>query len=621
VSETGLALYAQGQQALEAGDASRAHTLLSQACTQLDDHGAAHHLLGKAKALLGQFGPAEALQQRSCELDPSIGWNWFALAELRQRSGRWADAARAYEQALAVLPDQRWIAAKALGCRHRALVGGEDLSQGLGPAAYQYWCDQLEGRWPSELVPLQQAWQVLPAGHSCPLPVQGWLIVLGSGSVLRPQARQALEALLISWELEQPDLISADEDVLDGAGLRHDPWFKPAQLHESSWSTPWLESISVWRCSWLREQQLPPPPAEPARRLGWVLQALARRPRHRHAPLILVHQQRGSTPALEPPAAAALLQAHLQQGGEAITAVTPHPSRPTGFVLQWALPQALRCTAIVPTCDRSDLMAQCLESVSASCERSPVELHWLVVDNGSTEPALASLLAQWQARLGDRLRVLRDAQPFNWSQLNNAAAQHCTSELLLFLNNDIEAQQPGWLETMAAQAQRPAVGCVGAALLYPDGTLQHAGVVVGMHFGADHAYKGLPRDHGVHRGRSSYLSDWGAVTGACLMVRRDLFERLGGFDPALPVEFNDVDFCLRLAQLGYRHVIDPAATLIHHESQSRDASGSLTAGPALALMQRRWMGRLANPSPWWPQACAPHCSDGRPMGLDLIQSL
>ena len=122
----------------------------------------------------------------------------------------------------------------------------------------------------------------------------------------------------------------------------------------------------------------------------------------------------------------------------------------------------------------------------------------------------------------------------------------------------------------------------------------------------------------MHRGRSGYLSDWGAVTGACLMVRRALFERVGGFDPALPVEFNDVDFCLRLGQLGYRHVVDPRADLIHHESQSRDATGSATAQAALERMRGRWGARLASTAPWWPPACSPAHADGRPAELDGV---
>jgi len=212
--------------------------------------------------------------------------------------------------------------------------------------------------------------------------------------------------------------------------------------------------------------------------------------------------------------------------------------------------------------------------------------------------------------------VIEDPRRFNWSALNNRAAAGSAAELLLFLNNDIEALAPGWLDAMATQALRPAIGAVGAVLLYPSRQIQHAGVVVGMHGGADHAYAGLDHPSPAHRGRSQLLSNWGAVTGACLMVRRELFVAAGGFDEAFPVEFNDIDFCLRLGQLGYRHVVVPEAVLLHHESQSRDAQGSATAAAALKRLQAFWSAQLDTTQPWWPAACAPDYPDGRPLGLE-----
>jgi GT2 family glycosyltransferase len=247
-----------------------------------------------------------------------------------------------------------------------------------------------------------------------------------------------------------------------------------------------------------------------------------------------------------------------------------------------------------------------------------LELQFVVVDNGSVELATQELFSRWRLQLGDRFVVLPDPRRFNWSALNNAAAADRSTELLLFLNNDIKALEPGWLEAMAAQALRPQVGCVGALLLYPDSSLQHAGVVVGMHGGADHAYARLPYPCPVHRGRAQLLSTWGAVTGACLMVRRDLFAQAGGFDEAFPVEFNDIDFCLRLGQLGHRHVVTPEAVLLHHESQSRDAHSSPTAAEALTRLQVHWNAQLKQPGPWWPAACAPNFPDGRPLGLEAL---
>jgi GT2 family glycosyltransferase len=159
---------------------------------------------------------------------------------------------------------------------------------------------------------------------------------------------------------------------------------------------------------------------------------------------------------------------------------------------------------------------------------------------------------------------------------------------------------------------------VGALLLYPNGTIQHGGVVLGMHSGADHAYRDLQPNHGVHRGRSQLLTVWGAVTGACLMLRRELLERIGGLDEGLPVEFNDVDLCVRLGQLGYRHVIPPEAVLVHHESQSRNAKESRTALKALQRVQQRWGLRFGQIGPWWPDQVERNCSDGRPIGIKEI---
>ena len=168
------------------------------------------------------------------------------------------------------------------------------------------------------------------------------------------------------------------------------------------------------------------------------------------------------------------------------------------------------------------------------------------MDNGSCEPKTHAYLERWR----EKIQVLRSNEPFNWSRLNNQAAEIAKGELLLLLNNDIEVNESGWFEAMASQAMRPSVGAVGALLLYPDGTIQHGGVVLGLNHAVGHAYRNLRLNHAVHRGRSQLLSCWSAVTGACLMIRKELLVRVGGLDEDLPVEFNDVDLCLRLVQLG-----------------------------------------------------------------------
>ena len=604
-------LYEQGCSAWQSGQIDQAAASLEAACRANPSHAAAHHLLGKVQAALGDPAGAEQLQRRSCSLDPSLGWNQFALAELLFKRGSYAAAADGFVDAAERLPRESWILELASQARHLHRFNGEDLEQGLGPMGYQLWIEEFEPRPPSELIRLRQRWWMGEA----PLDrTDGWLVLLSEDALLRSGALQSLEQVLAHWpHADLPDLLYCDEDRLDASGRRHDPWFKPGWVPESFWSMPWLDGFSAWRLSWLRHAHLPSPPPSGADRFAWVLKALECSPRVGHVPQVLLHRR--GLPAESSPVMAAALADHLVRLGERDVLVTPREQPLGSYSLHWSVPQALRCRVVIPSRNQAELLEQCLFSLVDTCGSLSLEI--LVVDNGSTEPEFEDLLQRWGASLGSRFGVLCDPSPFNWSQLNNRGAAGATGDLLLFLNNDIEAQRPGWLDAMAAQALRPAVGAVGALLHYPDGTLQHAGVVVGMHGGADHAYRHLLPNHGVHRGRSRCLSGWGAVTGACLMVRRELFERVGGFDEALPVEFNDIDFCLRLGQLGYRHVIPPEAVLVHHESQSRDAKSSSTARAALLRMQALWGPRLATTAPWWPGQCEDHWADGRPLGLDL----
>jgi len=605
-------LYARGSDALAAGDLSLAGELLERCCTVDPSHAAAHHLLGKVRAGLGDPAGAEQLQRRSCQLDPQLGWNWFCLGELLFQQASYEQAAEAFQRAQDQLPTQPWIGDLLAEASALAYFRGERLADGLGVQGYQRWIEHLEERLPLPCLPLQQRWWLKPPPDGSS---EGWLVLLADDALLRPGALQALEHWLGAWSTDLPDLLYCDEDRITPQGRRFDPWFKPDWVPESFWSTPWFGSCSIWRLSWVRHQQLPLPPACGVERSAWLFRALNSKPRIGHIPQVLVH--RSGVPEAATAAVAEQLARHLAVQQEEDVVVQPRLDPPGSYQLSWPVPAGVRCRVVIPSRDRADLLGQCLATVLATA--GSMELELVVVDNGSVEASFQQLCNHWQQQLGARFRCIRDEGEFNWSRLNNQGAREAATELLLFLNNDIEADQPGWLEAMAAQALRPAIGCVGAVLRYPDGLLQHAGVVVGMHGGADHAYRSLPLDHGVHRGRSRCLTGWGAVTGACLMVRRDLFERVGGFDPALPVEFNDIEFCLRLGQLGYRHVIPPEASLIHHESQSRDALSSPTAAAALRRMQALWNPRLMTTAPWWPAACEPHCPDGRPKGLHRIR--
>ncbi|MEZ5596744.1 MAG: glycosyltransferase family 2 protein [Pseudomonadales bacterium] len=249
---------------------------------------------------------------------------------------------------------------------------------------------------------------------------------------------------------------------------------------------------------------------------------------------------------------------------------------------------------IVPTHNRLDLLEPCVGSIRARTEYTNYEI--LVVDHASDDAATLDWLNRNDGVQG--VRVIRYRGPFNWSAINNAAVRKANGELLCFLNNDTEVLRADWLTEMVAQAMQPGVGAVGAKLLFPNSTVQHAGVVVGAHGIADHAFTGLSADDAGYLARAAVTSEVSAVTGACMLVSRPNFDAVGGFNAVdLPVAYNDVDFCLRLQDAGKRNVFTPHAVLLHHAGQSRggdlDVEDNMRLHDETNYMQRRWRRVLA----------------------------
>jgi len=227
---------------------------------------------------------------------------------------------------------------------------------------------------------------------------------------------------------------------------------------------------------------------------------------------------------------------------------------------------------LIPFRDEPRLLRTCVDSIAATTGlQASVEL--VLIDNGSSDPETLSLVERLGA--SSDTRVLTDPRPFNWAALNNAGAREARGDVLLFLNNDIEAHRSGWLAALCAQALRPDVGAAGARLLYPDRRLQHCGLVVGLTGAAGHVLGGLDEDEPGYLRMATAARECSAVTGACLATRREVFDLLDGFDETLGVDLNDVDYCLRAAALGFRTVYEPAAELIHHESPSRGTAGGV----------------------------------------------
>jgi cellulose synthase/poly-beta-1,6-N-acetylglucosamine synthase-like glycosyltransferase len=243
-----------------------------------------------------------------------------------------------------------------------------------------------------------------------------------------------------------------------------------------------------------------------------------------------------------------------------------------------------------------EVLRKNLDALASKTEYRNFEI--LAIDN-SRGGEIERFVRRWR-RDGVEARYLDfRGQPFNYSALHNQAAERCQCPLLLFLNDDTEAAEPGWLTAMVELAVRPEVGAVGAKLLYPDGRIQHAGVALGIYGVAGHSFRGLDGRRQHYFDFPDVIRNVSAVTGACLMVRAAVFREVGGFDERrFPVAFNDVDLCLRIGQRGYRVLYTPHALLYHHEAFSKGERDIRPHPAEVAEMQARW-GRLLADDPFY----------------------
>jgi GT2 family glycosyltransferase len=256
-----------------------------------------------------------------------------------------------------------------------------------------------------------------------------------------------------------------------------------------------------------------------------------------------------------------VLTSYLKGKGTAATVESLGPYQRPLFPLPLDPPLV---SIIVPTRDRVDLLRECLDSVRQRTDYPRFEV--LVVDNDSVDPETLAYLDGQSAPV----RVLKYGGAFNHSAINNYAASQAAGEVLVLLNNDTTVVRSGWLTDMVRLVLRPDVGIVGAKLRYPDGSLQHAGVIIGINGVAGHAFAGVPADHEGYFGRALVTHEYSAVTGACLAIKRSVYRDVAGLDErAFPVNFNDVDLCLRVRARGLKVLYCAAAELVHHESASR----------------------------------------------------
>lgn len=375
---------------------------------------------------------------------------------------------------------------------------------------------------------------------------------------------------------ENPDvgLIYSDEDKIDTSGKRSAPYFK------SDWNEFLFRSqnmvchLGVYRLDLVKQVGGFRPGFEGAQDYDLALRCAEKLERTQivHIPRVLYHWRihSGSTAMggdEKPYAALAGVKAldeHLQRKGNIGTTEL----LPMGmYRVRYARPAvAPLVSLIIPTRNAYALVKQCIDSIEQLSTYKNYEI--ILIDNGSDDPVALEYFAQLDQQ--DNIRVMRDDGPFNYSALNNKAVQLARGELIGLINNDIEVITPEWLDEMVAIALQPNVGAVGARLWYPDDRLQHGGVVVGVGGVAGHSHKYLPKGDYGYFCRAALIQEFSAVTAACLIIKKSIFEQVNGLDEEnLKIAFNDVDFCLRVQEAGYINVWTPFAELYHHESATR----------------------------------------------------
>ena len=396
--------------------------------------------------------------------------------------------------------------------------------------------------------------------------------LLDHDDTLAPEALFRFVALLNRHP--DADFIYSDEDKVDDEGRRSAPFFKPDWSPDSFLTRMYTSHLAVFRSSLLREIGGFRVAFEGSQDYDLVLRVSERTNHIYHIPEVLYHWRvhAGSVTsgsAAKPYAYEAALKAlneameRRNEGGR-----VEHMGNDLGnYVVRYEIRRPGKVSVIIPTRDLAEDVRRCVESIFARTTYPDFEI--ILLDNGSTRPETARLLKRLERSEPERFHVVRHDVPFNYSEINNYAVKQARGDYLLFLNNDTEVLVDDWMSMMVEQAQRMSIGAVGAKLLYGDGSVQHAGVVVGIGGIAGHAFRHFAAHADGYFNFLRTANNYSAVTAACLMIRREVFEEVGGFDEELAVAYNDVDLCLRIVRAGYRNIYLPYVELRHYESKSR----------------------------------------------------
>ena len=403
-----------------------------------------------------------------------------------------------------------------------------------------------------------------------------------------------------------PELLYTDEDKISGDGSEYfqpnlKPDFNPDLLRSNNYichflvvSRGLLEKVGGF------DRQY-----DGAQDYDFILRCTEQANGICHIPKVLYHWRTHAQSTADNPiskqyaydAGARAIEAHLKRVG---LAGTVERKKDFGFYrVRYALEGQPLVSIIIPNKDEKDTLKKCIESIQKKSTYRNFEI--IIVENNSKTVEIFDYYKEIDGRNG--VHVVYWDREFNYSAINNFGVSYAKGDYLVCLNNDMEIISADWIEELLGHCQSAGTGIVGARLYYPDDTIQHAGIIIGIGGIAGSVFVGQKRTHTGYMHREALQQDLSAVTAACMMVRRSLFEQLGGFTEQLAVAFNDVDFCLRAREIGYLVVYDPYVELYHYESKTRGAEDTQEKvrrfQTEIEYMRTRWISVLKNGDPYY----------------------
>ena len=405
---------------------------------------------------------------------------------------------------------------------------------------------------------------------------------------------------------EQIDVLYTDEDKVRGENNEHfQPHLKPDFNLDLLRSNNYICHFFVARRTLIEKVGGFRPEFNGAQDYDFIFRCTDAARKIKHIPEILYHWRTHEASTADNPmskmyayeAGKKAIEEHLKRHGQTADVTL---KKTLGFYqVTYPVQGKPLVSIIIPNKDEKESLKLCIDSIKKKTTYSNYEI--VIVENNSTTEEIFAYYKELEQ--DERIRVITWEREFNYSAINNFGVKHAKGELLLFLNNDVEVLSDNWMEELIANTQRPEIGVTGVKLLYPDGTIQHAGTVIGIGGIAAHMLVGLKGDRSGYMNRAVTQMNYSAVTAACMMMKRSLFEALNGFEEQLAVAFNDVDLCLRTVASGHLVVYNPYVELRHYESKSRGAEDSeekvCRFQNEIEFMRTRWEDLLKQGDPYY----------------------